>query len=124
MRTSRARQAVVVRVPLALRLGALCGDEAKGGLMTHEASRGPERQAIVLAVGLADLAVSSVGSAVGKVRGLLRRADGAELAADAERELAARGRLVLDRYATAPPAHLEVLAQQVSARRAAPRGDV
>jgi hypothetical protein len=41
------------------------------------------------------------------------------LAADAEHDLLARGRLVLDRYAAVPPAHLEILARHASARRAA-----
>jgi hypothetical protein len=71
---------------------------------------------------LADLAVSTVGSALGTVRGLLRRSDAEELAAEAEHELVARGRLVLDRYAAVPPAHLEILARRALARRAT--GDV
>ncbi|GHD16278.1 hypothetical protein GCM10010313_44390 [Streptomyces violarus] len=74
---------------------------------------------MLLAAGLADLAVSTVGSAVGTVRGLLRRSDAAELAAEAEHELTARGRLALDRYAAVPPAHLEILARHAQARRAA-----
>ena len=92
--------------------------------MTQEAGRreGLDGQALLLAAGLADLAVSTVGSALGTVRGLLRRSDAAELAAEAEHELVARGRLVLDRYAAVPPAHLEILAQRVLARKAA--GDV
>ncbi|MGY0071303.1 polyprenyl synthetase [Streptomyces sp. QTS137] len=89
--------------------------------MSRETGRreGPEEQAVLLVAGLADLAVSTLGSAVGAVRGLLRRSDAAELAAEAERDLTARGRLVLDRYAAVPPAHLEVLAQHVLARQAA-----
>ncbi|MGW8330668.1 polyprenyl synthetase [Streptomyces sp. NPDC055897] len=79
---------------------------------------GLDEQAVLLAAGLADLAVSTLGSAVGVVRGLLRRSDAAELAADAEHDLVARGRLVLDRYAAVPPAHLEVLARHARARRA------
>ncbi|GGS51589.1 hypothetical protein GCM10010270_22740 [Streptomyces violaceus] len=74
---------------------------------------------MLLAAGLADLAVSTVGSAVGTVRGLLRRSDAAELAAEAEHDLVARGRLVLDRYAAVPPAHLEILARHAQARKAA-----
>ncbi|MET8829434.1 hypothetical protein ABZX40_26280 [Streptomyces sp. NPDC004610] len=70
-----------------------------------------DQQAVLLAAGLADLALSTVGTAFGTLRGLLRRSDGAELAEQAEQDLVARGRLVLDRYATAPPAHLEILAQ-------------
>ncbi|MEV0173912.1 polyprenyl synthetase [Streptomyces sp. NPDC050803] len=80
--------------------------------------KGTDERALLLAAGLADLAVSSLGSVVGGLRGLLRRSDAAELAADTEDELRARGRLVLDRYA-APPAHLEVLARHALARRAA-----
>lgn len=72
-----------------------------------------------MVTGLADLAVGLVGSAVGTVRGLLRRADAAELAAEAQDDLMARGRLVLDRYAAVPPAHLEILARHALARRAA-----
>ncbi|WP_167160686.1 MULTISPECIES: polyprenyl synthetase [Streptomyces] len=91
--------------------------------MTGEAGRreGLDEQAVLLAAGIADLAVSTLGSALGVVRGLLRRSDTAEMAADAEHDLLARGRLVVDRYAAAPPAHLEVLARHALARRA---GDV
>ncbi len=85
--------------------------------MTREED-GWDGQAVLLAAGLADLAVSTLGTALGTVRGLLRRSDGAELAADAERELMARGRLVLDRYAAVPPAHLEILARRALDRQA------
>ena len=89
--------------------------------MTQEAGRhgGLDGQALLLAAGLADLAVGTVGSALGTVRGLLRRSDAEELAAEADHELVARGRLVLDRYAAVPPAHLEILARRVLARKAA-----
>ncbi|MFI2433580.1 polyprenyl synthetase [Streptomyces sp. NPDC018693] len=89
--------------------------------MTGETGRpsGLDGRAVLLVAGLADLAVGTLGSALGTVRGLLRRSDTAELVAEAEQELTARGRLVLDRCATAPPAHLEVLARHVLARRAA-----
>ncbi|GHB33408.1 hypothetical protein GCM10010331_20600 [Streptomyces xanthochromogenes] len=95
----------------------------RGKAMTGEAGRreGLDEQAVLLAAGIADLAVSTLGSALGVVRGLLRRSDTAEMAADAEHDLLARGRLVVDRYAAAPPAHLEVLARHALARRA---GDV
>ncbi|MFE7582075.1 polyprenyl synthetase [Streptomyces gardneri] len=88
--------------------------------MTREAGprEGLEERAVLLAAGLADLAVSTIGTGLGAVRGLLRRSDAAEVAAEAERDLEARGRLVLDRYASQPPAHLEVLARHVLARRA------
>ncbi|MFF8674125.1 polyprenyl synthetase [Streptomyces sp. NPDC015242] len=80
---------------------------------------GADAQVVLLVAGLADLAVSTLGSAVGTVKGLLRRADTGDLAAQAEHDLVARGRLALDRYAAAPPAHLEILARQALARRAA-----
>ncbi|MFD7715009.1 polyprenyl synthetase [Streptomyces sp. NPDC059814] len=88
--------------------------------MTREAEqrRGPDGQAVLLMAGLADLAVSTLGSALGTVRGLLRRSDAAELVAEAERDLTARGRLVLDRYAAVPPAHLETLARRALDRQA------
>ncbi|MGF0174256.1 polyprenyl synthetase [Streptomyces sp. Marseille-Q5077] len=89
--------------------------------MTRQAGRrdGLDEQAVLLVAGLADLAVSTLGSAVGTLRGLLRRSDSAELAAQAENELMARGRLALDRYAAVPPAHLEILARHAQARKAA-----
>lgn len=88
--------------------------------MTRETGRrGLDVQAVLLAAGLADLAVSTLGTAFGTVRGLLRRSDAGALAAEAEHDLAARGRLALDRYTTVPPAHLEVLARHALARRTA-----
>ncbi|MFD3730444.1 polyprenyl synthetase [Streptomyces sp. NPDC058632] len=89
--------------------------------MTREAGRrdGLDEQAVLLMAGLADLAVSTLGSALGTVRGLLRRSDTAELAAEAENELMARGRLALDRYTAIPPAHLEILARHALARKTA-----
>lgn len=77
---------------------------------------------MLLAAGIADLAVTTVGAAFTSVRGLLRRSDTAELAAEAEQDLIARGRLALDRYTNAPPAHLEVLARHVTAQRAGDAG--
>ncbi|MFG2606974.1 polyprenyl synthetase [Streptomyces sp. NPDC048514] len=87
--------------------------------MTQEARRrgGLDEQAVLLVAGAADLAVSTLGSALSTVRGLLRRSDTAELAAQAEHELLARGRLALDRCAAVPPAHLEILAQHALVRR-------
>ncbi|MEH0638514.1 polyprenyl synthetase [Streptomyces bottropensis] len=91
--------------------------------MTRETERPgtPEHHTVLLVAGLTDLAVSTLGSALGTVTGLLRRSDTAELAAEAEQDLIARGRLALDRYAAAPPAHLEVLARQAMARQAMAR---
>lgn len=91
-----------------------------------ERHEGLDERALLLVAGLAGLTASAVGSVVGStlgaVRGLLRRSDAAELAADAEHELAARGRLVLDRYTAVPPAHLETLARHALARQAAADG--
>lgn len=75
--------------------------------------------AVLLMAGLADIAVTAVSSAVGEVRGLLRRSDVAGLSDEGQQEIKARGRLVLDRYAV-PPAHMELLARQVAARRGGP----
>jgi hypothetical protein len=87
--------------------------------MTQQAGRreGSDSQVVLLVAGLADLTMTTVGSALGTVRGLLRRSDAAELATEAERDLVARGRLALDRYAGSPPPHLEVLARHVMARK-------
>ncbi|MFJ6718615.1 MULTISPECIES: polyprenyl synthetase [unclassified Streptomyces] len=78
-------------------------------------SRGLDEQAVLLVAGLADLAVTTIGSAVGTLQGLVRRADGPDIARDAQRDLMARGRIALDRYAAAPAAHLEVLARHALA---------
>lgn len=90
---------------------------------TPHSSRGLDERAVLLVAGLADLAVTTIGSAVGTLQGLLRRSDGPDLARDAQHDLMARGRVALDRRA-APPAHLEVLAQHVLTRRTASGGDV
>ncbi|MFD3546683.1 polyprenyl synthetase [Streptomyces sp. NPDC058655] len=93
--------------------------------MTHGPAtegKGAEHDAVLLLAGVADVALSGLASLVGGARGLLRRGDVAELAQDGGQELKARGRLVLDRYAAAPPPHLEVLARRVAARRAGTGG--
>ncbi|WP_262064292.1 polyprenyl synthetase [Streptomyces sp. STR69] len=97
--------------------------------MTRAAERhdgrceGLDERAVLLAAGLAELVVTTVGSAAGSawgtLRGLLRRSDASELVAEAGQELTARGRLVLDRYTAQPPAHLETLARHALARQAA-----
>ncbi|WP_217140296.1 polyprenyl synthetase [Streptomyces sp. AC627_RSS907] len=97
--------------------------------MTHsthstQRGRGLDDQAVLLVAGLADLAVSTFGAAVGGLRGLLGRSDTADLVREAEQDLQARGRLALDRWTNVPPAHLEVLARHARARRAADGGDV
>ncbi|MER0443788.1 polyprenyl synthetase [Streptomyces sp. Edi4] len=78
---------------------------------------GLDGRAVLLAAGLADLAVTTVATALGTVRGLLRRSDAGELATEAEHDLMARGRLALARYSDVPPPHLEILAQHVLARK-------
>ncbi|MFG2115751.1 polyprenyl synthetase [Streptomyces sp. NPDC048718] len=95
------------------RSGGTTGEDGANGT----AAQGADERAVLLVAGLADLAVSTLGTAVGTVRGLLRRSDTARLVEDAEHDLLARGRLALDRYAAVPPAHLEVLAQHVLERR-------
>ncbi|MFI9403354.1 hypothetical protein [Nocardia sp. NPDC052316] len=72
--------------------------------------------AVLVAAGLADLALSRVGPMVNWALGLLRRSDLPGMAGEAENDLKARGRLALDRNSLLPPAHLEILAQQVLAR--------
>jgi hypothetical protein len=87
-----------------------------------EHGEGLDERAVLLVAGLADWGVQALGSAVGAARHLLRRSDTAELAAQAERELTARGRVALERFrhqAAVPPAHLEILARHALARRAA-----
>ncbi|NUS16697.1 MAG: polyprenyl synthetase [Streptomyces sp.] len=84
---------------------------------------GLDQQAVVLIAGAADLALSSALAAFGAVRGLLRRSDGAELAEQAGQDLSARGRLVLDRFGSVPPAHLELLARHARSARPTGGGD-
>lgn len=80
-------------------------------------ARGTE--AAYLLAGVADLALSGAVSALRSVRGLLGRSDLVELAQDGEEDLKVRGRLAVQRYASVPEPHLELLA-----RRAAVRLDV
>ncbi|CAL9317409.1 polyprenyl synthetase [Streptomyces sp. NPDC030392] len=79
---------------------------------------GPQEQAVLLVAGLADVALSTVRTAAETFRGLLRRSDLPDLAAETERDLAARGRLLLDRCTALPPPHLETLARHAATRRA------
>jgi hypothetical protein len=74
-----------------------------------------EREAVLVVAGVADLALSGIGAAFRGVRGLLRRSDLAELAQDSQEEMKTRGRLALQRYATVPEPHLELLARRVAA---------
>ncbi|MFH8927022.1 polyprenyl synthetase [Streptomyces pristinaespiralis] len=85
--------------------------------------RGQEANDVVLlAAGVADLAVSTVSGALSGLRGLLRRADMADLADEGRQDIKARGRLALDRYAPTSPPHMELLARHVTTVRG--RGDV
>ncbi|MEV0778482.1 polyprenyl synthetase [Streptomyces sp. NPDC050428] len=81
---------------------------------------------VLLLAGLADLALSTCGSAVRAACGLLGRSDIGALAAQGRQDLQARGRLALDRLGTDPPgagllgtgdvAHMEVLARHARLR--------
>ncbi|MBP2191838.1 polyprenyl synthetase [Nocardia goodfellowii] len=77
-------------------------------------------EAVLLAAGLADVALSRIGPVLERAVGLLRRSDLPGLAREAETDLKARGRLALDRSTVLPPAHLEILAQHVVARETGP----
>jgi hypothetical protein len=92
--------------------------------VTHHDGRKPglTEDTVALVAGLADLAVCGLSSALGGVRGLLPRADLGDLLVDGQEEAKARGRLLLDRHAAAPSAHLEVLARTVTARSQAECG--
>ncbi|MEV6200352.1 polyprenyl synthetase [Streptomyces sp. NPDC051771] len=90
----------------------------------------PDDKALLLAAGLADLVVETIGTATGSLRSLLGRADSADIAQDAAADLRARGRLALDRLAAdrdGPRSlpHMELLAREAAARRAtaAPAAD-
>ncbi|MFC8828621.1 hypothetical protein ACFT9I_25110 [Streptomyces sp. NPDC057137] len=89
---------------------------------------------VLLLAGLADLALSTCGSALKAAHGLLGRSDIGALAAQGSRDLQARGRLALDRLGTerlspdrlsaglfgaGGEAHMEVLARHAQRRAAA-----
>ncbi|KAA8883825.1 polyprenyl synthetase [Nocardia colli] len=87
----------------------------------QRATRGED--AVLLAAGLADLALSRIGPVLDRAFGLLRRSDLPGLAGAAETDLKARGRLALDRNALVPQAHMELLAQRVVARKSGSGAD-
>ncbi|MFF7362804.1 polyprenyl synthetase [Streptomyces sp. NPDC008125] len=72
---------------------------------------------VLLAAGLADLALTTCGAAWAAARGLFGRSDLGDLAQQGEQDLRARGRLALDRVGTGP-AHLEILARHARTRGA------
>ncbi|GAA1987505.1 hypothetical protein [Kitasatospora viridis] len=74
------------------------------------------RDPLYAVAGLADLALDRAGAALRGLRGLLGRSDLAELARDGQDELTARGRLLVQRHAATPEAHLELLARRAAAR--------
>ncbi|WP_079127841.1 hypothetical protein [Streptomyces niveus] len=85
---------------------------------------------VLLLAGLADLALSTCGSALKAAHGLLGRSDLAALAARGRQDLQARGRLALDRLGTGRRgedlfgagggvAHMEVLARHAQRRTTA-----
>ncbi|MFC8981096.1 polyprenyl synthetase [Streptomyces sp. NPDC057411] len=82
-------------------------------------SRGPgmDGKLLLVAAGLAELAVSTAGSTVGTLRHVLCRSDGPELIRSAQQDLMARGRVLLNRVTPAAPAHLEILAGHLVARQ-------
>lgn len=76
---------------------------------------------VLLLAGLADLALSTCGSALKAANGLLGRSDIDALAAQGRQDLQARGRLALDRVSavgsgTGSQAHMEVLARHARRR--------
>ncbi|MFE4610121.1 hypothetical protein ACFRK5_17490 [Streptomyces niveus] len=85
---------------------------------------------VLLLAGLADLALSTCGSALKAAHGLLGRSDLGALAAQGGQDLQARGRLALDRLGTdrrgdglfgagGGLAHMEVLARHAQLRATA-----
>lgn len=92
-------------------------------------SGGSGGRPVLLLAGLADLALSTGGSALRAAHGLLGRSDLGALAAQGRRDLQARGRLALDRLGTdqlgddlfgagGGVAHMEVLARHAQRRAA------
>lgn len=89
-----------------------------------------EGRPVLLLAGLADLALSTCGSALKAAHGLLGRSDLGALAAQGRQDLQARGRLALDRLGTdrrgddlfgagGGVAHMEVLARHAQRRATA-----
>ncbi|MFD4699334.1 polyprenyl synthetase [Streptomyces niveus] len=85
---------------------------------------------VLLLAGLADLALSTCGSALKAAHGLLGRSDLGALAAQGRQDLQARGRLALDRLGTdrrgddllgagGGVAHMEMLARHAQRRATA-----
>ncbi|MFJ2022004.1 MULTISPECIES: hypothetical protein [Streptomyces] len=72
-------------------------------------------EAMLLAAGVADVAVSGLGQVLAQGRALLGGGDVVGLAGEGHREIRARGKVVLDRFAL-EPAYLETLARHVAAR--------
>jgi hypothetical protein len=81
--------------------------------LTNEAGHGAAERdrPVLLVAGLADLALSTCGTALKAARGLLSRSDVGELAARGQQDLQARGRLALDRIGAGGESHMEVLAR-------------
>ncbi|MFC3454075.1 hypothetical protein [Amycolatopsis speibonae] len=76
-----------------------------------------ENEAMLLVAGVADMALSGVGSALTGLQSLLKRSDTADLAHEGHQQIKARGRLALARYAAVAPSHLELLARRIAAQR-------
>lgn len=101
------------------------GRDEGGGNGVGDGGGGP----VLLLAGLADLALSTCGSALKAAHGLLGRSDVGSLAAQGRQDLQARGRLALDRLGSERvvadllgakgEAHMEVLARHAQRRAAA-----
>lgn len=73
-----------------------------------------------LLAGLADFGLEQAEGLLRRARGALSRADYPDLAADAHRDLIARGDVVLARIAPAREAHMEALARIAKQNRDIP----
>ncbi|WP_432215363.1 polyprenyl synthetase [Streptomyces lydicus] len=89
----------------------------------RDAHRGEDGQAVLLVAGLADLALTTCGTALQAVRGLLGRSDLGELATQGQQDLRARGRLALDRAGAGGEPHMEALARHARSGSAGGAGD-
>ncbi|XKK39555.1 hypothetical protein HFP72_00980 [Nocardiopsis sp. ARC36] len=87
--------------------------------MAHTGDGGETRdvgEPLLVAAGVADLALDRIGAALRQAKSLLGRSDLADLARDGRDDLRERGRLALRRYGRTPECHMEVLARRVASR--------
>jgi hypothetical protein len=84
----------------------------------------PRSQYLMYAVaGAVDVAASPLVTMLRRAQALFGRSDLAQLAGNGGEELAARGKLAVQRSSHVPEAHLESLARQVAAMRPPSAGD-